>query len=350
MRILVLGDLSSYHTHLYSDTLSKLGFEVISASLESPLFVKTNYKKYVFRAPIGKKNFLRYFSMLPVFLNFAKKIDPDIVISHFISNYGMIGSFIKDKKKILSVWGSDILIVPGKSRIHKEITKGIVRKYDLIHVDAKFVKEILSSEYEIDVEKILIFPYGPRDDFLKIQHVKKKKNSFISHRRIDPDMDPETLIRAFKILKERGFKNFKLIIASDGTLFKKVKDLIKINDLEDTVTLTGRVSHETLKKLLLEAEFYLSASLSDTTSVSLLEALATGCFPIVSNIQGNKEWIQHGINGLLFQVGSSEDLASKIEIAVSNRDIVSKGVEINKRLIKSFRPFGENLKMMISRL
>ena len=56
----------------------------------------------------------------------------------------------------------------------------------------------------------------------------------------------------------------------------------------------GRLGPEELAALLARADVYLSASRSDSTSVSLLEAMAAGAVPVVSDIEGNREWVARG--------------------------------------------------------
>ena len=55
--------------------------------------------------------------------------------------------------------------------------------------------------------------------------------------------------------------------------------------------------------------FYVSASASDGSSVSLMEAMASGMICIVSDFPSNLEWIKHQNSGFLFQNGSHESLA-----------------------------------------
>jgi glycosyltransferase involved in cell wall biosynthesis len=69
------------------------------------------------------------------------------------------------------------------------------------------------------------------------------------------------------------------------------------------------VDHVKIPVLLREHNLYLSSALSDTTSVSLLEAMACGLFPVVTNIPANREWISDGVNGSLFSPSDPADLA-----------------------------------------
>jgi len=99
------------------------------------------------------------------------------------------------------------------------------------------------------------------------------------------------------------------------------------------VEFTGQLDHDDLIGLLLAGDLYVSCSESDSTSVSLLEAMACGLFPIVSDIPGNREWIDDGENGFLFPVGDSKTLAEKITHAASDIDLRKKAFKLNIDLI-----------------
>jgi glycosyltransferase involved in cell wall biosynthesis len=68
------------------------------------------------------------------------------------------------------------------------------------------------------------------------------------------------------------------------------------------------------------ADLYLTASHTDGSSVSLLEALACGLPVIVSDIPSNKEWVCHGREGWIFPDNDVDDLVHKITQAVSARN------------------------------
>jgi glycosyltransferase involved in cell wall biosynthesis len=72
------------------------------------------------------------------------------------------------------------------------------------------------------------------------------------------------------------------------------------------------------------ADLYISPSHVDGSSVTLMEALACGLPCLVSDIPGNREWIQDGINGWLFRDGDVNDLTEKILYAVRNRELFPK--------------------------
>ena len=80
----------------------------------------------------------------------------------------------------------------------------------------------------------------------------------------------------------------------------------------DRVQFAGQVRQDDLPDYYCSADLYVSASHSDGSSVSLMEALASGLPAIVSDIPGNREWITPGEQGWLFPDGDDEALASLI--------------------------------------
>jgi glycosyltransferase involved in cell wall biosynthesis len=71
--------------------------------------------------------------------------------------------------------------------------------------------------------------------------------------------------------------------------------------------------YEPIEDIWSVSDFFLIPSLSEGTPLVLVEYLALGKPVIASDISGNSELITDGWNGRLFQTGSVEDLAKKIE-------------------------------------
>jgi len=81
----------------------------------------------------------------------------------------------------------------------------------------------------------------------------------------------------------------------------------------------GQVGQRDLPRWYHMADIYISPSHVDGSSVSLLEALACGMPCLVSDIPGNKEWVEEEVNGWLFRDGNVDDLAEKILLAIKSK-------------------------------
>jgi glycosyltransferase involved in cell wall biosynthesis len=130
-------------------------------------------------------------------------------------------------------------------------------------------------------------------------------------RQLEPVYDPEAFVRALGDLKRRGVR-FHASMAGDGPMRTRVVAWIAEEDLSREVTLEGFVSEEKLRALYRAADVYVSASRSDSTSQSLLEGMAAGLVPIVTDIAGNREWVTHRGEGYLVPVGDHVAMACAI--------------------------------------
>jgi glycosyltransferase involved in cell wall biosynthesis len=124
--------------------------------------------------------------------------------------------------------------------------------------------------------------------------------------------EPECIIDALKILSDRGV-DFKMTFVGGGPLSSKIENMTELLGLRNHIDFMGQVQNSMLPDLLADHHVYLSASKWDGTSLSLIEAMASGLFPIVSNIESNKAWIKNGKNGDLFNLSDPESMASSIE-------------------------------------
>jgi glycosyltransferase involved in cell wall biosynthesis len=111
----------------------------------------------------------------------------------------------------------------------------------------------------------------------------------------------------------------RLIMLGNGSQATLLRQVFLQAQVEDRVLFPGQVSQDDLPRYYRMADLYLSASHSDGTSISLLEAMACGRPALVSDIPGNREWVQPGVNGWLFPDGDEKALAQAIVRAVDQR-------------------------------
>jgi glycosyltransferase involved in cell wall biosynthesis len=203
------------------------------------------------------------------------------------------------------------------------------------------VSEVLKRDIEklgIKGEKISVFPMGVDENFFEAltnRRVNRIGQSFtvLSNRQLQPIYNISLLIRAIPIvLKEEP--NAKFIIAGIGSERENLERQVKDLNISSWVEFLGWVNHEEMPKLLSQADIYISTSLDDGTSVSLLEAMASGAFPIVTDIPSNREWISHGENGFLVPLNEERFLAQKIVEAIQNQGLIKRSRDKNFSLIR----------------
>ncbi len=345
MRILFLSDASSFHTKRWVDYFADKGCEPYLFSLEKSLGTKA---EEIYLSPKSKLSFLKYILALPELKNLIKKINPDLVNAHFIPNYGFLGALSKSKPLIVSTWGSDVLVSPKKSVFHKWRAKYVLSKADLVTCDGiNLIQGLI--QLGVNMEKIIFAPMGVEQRLLRMREnsiENKEEVILLSLRSLEPVYDLKTLIRAIPLILEKINKKIRFWITGEGNEKKKLVGLCVSLGIGEKVEFKGRISREELEDDLHKADIYISTSLSDSTSVSLLEAMASGLVPVVSDIPGNREWIEEGVNGFLFPAGDSQALAQKIIRVINDFKDMVKLRQENQRIIREKALWEENMKII----
>ena len=192
--------------------------------------------------------------------------------------------------------------------------------------------------------KILTVPMGIEDSKFNIQgrNNEKKDLSFLSMRTISGNSNIDIILGAFKRVVEKH-PTAKLTITNCGDLQVQMKNLIKDYDIEENVTWLGMIPREKVIEELKKCRFYISIPTSDSTSVTLLEAMASGCFPIVSDIPANKEWIDDKVNGYIVKKNNIEELEVVMIKAIKEQNVVIESIEINNNIIKERALWNNNM-------
>ena len=113
-----------------------------------------------------------------------------------------------------------------------------------------------------------------------------------------PVYDIPTLLNALAKARNQG-SPATLTLAATGELAPSLKELAAQLGIERAVTFGDGYALADLPALMARHDVYVSASLSDGASVSLMEAMACGAFPLVSDIPANREWLVDGRNAAL---------------------------------------------------
>jgi len=115
----------------------------------------------------------------------------------------------------------------------------------------------------------------------------------------------------------------------------------------DYVHFGGQVKQADLPRYYRVADIYLSASHSDGSSLSLMEALACGTPVLVSDIPGNREWIEPGKSGWLFKDGDVDDLAQGILQAVEQRKTLKTIGQNARKLAEERADWSKNFEKLL---
>ena len=340
MRIAFLADASLPHTVRWANYFVQQGHECLLLSLEPG----EGYDcRTVWLAPHNTlPRFLRYTLEIRAVRRHLATFQPDLINAHFLPNYGLMAAHLRSHPMVLTVLGSDILTVPRNSPLHRWRTRWVLQQCDAVTSDAQMLSEavrafgfatntILTVPLGIELER---FPWPPQRPAPSATH----PCVVLSSRRLDPIYDVGTLLMAWQQLSEPPVP-VQLRVAGKGSEEDQLRKLLP----QGAAEFLGWLTMPELDEALRGAHIYVSTSLSDSTSVSLLEAMAAGCFPIVSDIPGNREWVEDGKNGMLFPVGDTAALARALESAANNPALRQTAGDINRDIVQARASWADNM-------
>lgn len=254
------------------------------------------------------------------------EFNPSIVHVHQANSFGYIASLANRNRfpQVLTTWGDDVLIFPHQNFVFRKLVRTSLLSSDAITADAEVMKDAIHDF--IGNTSVEVINFG-----IELQNLpeKPKENILYSNRLHDDLYNIDKIILgSLAFLKSNS--DWKLIIAGKGSNTEKLKQMVKDLVLETQVEFVGFLSPAENLENYLKAKIYISIPNTDGTSISLLEAMAYGCLPIVSDLPANREWVKDEENGIIVHDYKLEEALDR----ALNLD-VKKVTEINSEIIAS---------------
>ena len=340
MRILYFSRNYTPHDFRFLNSLSKTEHEIFYLKLEANQRqvedrpVPENVQQILWAS--GQREF-RWSDLPRLVLDFhriVKRLKPDIVHAGPIQTCAFIAVLSGFRLILTKSWGYDLVKDAESSWWMKRITYYVLRNSAFFTSDANVTRDKAVS-FGMKPENIVVFPWGvnierfaPKSDrgrktkddksSSSVRGTRSKAITLFCNRTWEAIYGVDVLAKAFvKVVNVNP--DVSLILLGGGSQGPKIRKILMNGGVMDRVHFGGQVGQRDLPRWYHMADIYISPSHVDGSSVSLLEALACGMPSIVSDIAGNKEWIEDGVNGWTFRDGNADDLAEKILSAIKSR-------------------------------
>lgn len=133
---------------------------------------------------------------------------------------------------------------------------------------------------------------------------------------------------------EKEVGNYIFRIAGDGECLENIEKYVRTNGLEEKVQLLGRLPKCKMPDFWKDQDVFVNISEYEGTSLSMLEAMAYGCVPVVTDVSGAREFITDGENGYICKVGQIDHIAECISELSKDREKIRSYGEKNYRIIQ----------------
>jgi L-malate glycosyltransferase len=248
---------------------------------------------------------------------------PDVVLAGPVPTTAFVAALTGVMPLVAMSWGTDLL-VDSRRGWHRFAARFALRRCRGVFGDCQAVADVARSLSSVRDERLVIFPWGidlnafhPGPSALDLrEHLGwAGRPVFICTRSWEPVYAIDVLLRAFAQVC-RTHPDARLLLVGDGSRRRAILALIDQLGIRDQVHTPGRIGYALLPDHFRLADYYVSAALSDGTSVSLLEAMGCGLPVIVTEGYGNVEWVTPGRNGWLVEAGNVEALAATFMTAL----------------------------------
>jgi len=302
-------------------------------------------KRFLAQAWAAFRSFCRFRQLL-------RQIKPDLLHAGAVNSGAIIGALSGFHPMLLMPWGSDILLFPEtKGILYRLMARYIIRRSDMITCDAALAKNKILNLTSYSPDRIVIFPWGidlhqfhpsaTRRAARRAQLGAENCKLIIMNRALLPVYGIEYFLSALPRIFDKE-PSARALLIGDGPLKFSLQALVKQLRLEDRVSFLGTLPNDQMPSYLNAADLYVSTSLSDGTSTSLLEAMACGLPVIVSDAPANLEWVTDGDNGFVVQRRNVEKIAARILEVLRNEPLARRMGELNLKIASQRADWDKN--------
>ena len=266
-----------------------------------------------------------------------RRINPDVLHAHYVSDYGFLAALSGRHPMVVSAWGSDLLVDPKLSMITRRLVRWVLARADLITYNADQLGEAARA-MGAPAERLLqvVIGVGPEMlDALSTRMVAPadREPVILSQRSLERTLyNVDVVISAMPEVLRR-LPAARLVIGGEGALTRQLQVLARRLDVAGAVEFSGTATWPAgLADRLGKAAVYVSVPSSEGTSVTMLEAMAAGAYPIVTDLPANREWVTPQ-GGTLVPVGQVAPLAEAMVAALENPSLRESAATHNRKLI-----------------
>ena len=260
-----------------------------------------------------------------------RRIKPDLIQAGPLQRSAFLAALTGFRPLLSMSWGYDLLVDANQNAAWRWATRFTLKHSSAMLGDCQTIRQ-LAVAHGMPAERIVTFPWGiDLDHFTPLppdlSPVEGKAQTplspspfiLLSTRGWESIYGVDVIARAF-VTAARQAPELQLIMLGNGSLAASLRQIFARGNVEDQVIFPGQVRYAGLPRYYQMADLYVSASHSDGSSISLLEAMACGKPVLVSDIPGNREWVSPaGGAGWLFADGDADALAQAILHAVAQR-------------------------------
>lgn len=295
----------------------------------------------------SRRTILNLYGLIPLAFYFCTQ-RPNLIISavEYVNIIALIAHVLSGKKGVfLTTTRTDLTIEYSKNpkKIHIPEKYLASKLYWLANQNiavSKGVAESMNKEFSLKRDPHVIYNPAARPDvFIEPKRSEPREEfHFVSCGRLSTQKNFPFMLRVFKSFVEEGItKKIKLKILGEGPELQNVKNLIDEFNLQDVVSLVGRVDRP--QDYFREAHCFVLTSDWEGFGNVIVEALATGLYVVSTNCpSGPAEILTEEKFGKLVEVNNLELFKEELKKVIANYSEIKLSENYRVRRAYDFSP------------
>ena len=228
----------------------------------------------------------------------VKRVDPDLLDAHFLTINGWHAWMSGIHPYVTTLWGSDVFVAPKRSRVVARLAGITLRAADMVLVDSEGLRRGALAlgapparteliQFGVDLDQ---FKPGPDPKALRARLGLRGKRVVFSPRGITPLYRHGVVIEALARLPDDVVVLMSRFSAQADELAAIERQAAALG-LSERIVMVPQIAHSDMPDFYRLADVVVSVPVSDSSSVSVLEALACGRPIVASDLPSIREWL-----------------------------------------------------------
>jgi glycosyltransferase involved in cell wall biosynthesis len=323
LRLCYIANPNSIHTRRWVQYFAQRGHEVhligehaLEKAFSAPVIFYDLAARYNVRR-------LRFVTRSLAVRRILREVRPDLLHAHQVAGAGWLGAASGFHPFIVTAWGSDLLLGPTRYWVHRRLAPWVLKRADYVTCVSAGLADVART-LGANPDRLEVAPWGidtsvfhpePASDALRAQLGLGRGPVVLSVRALCPVYNPLDIARAIPDAL-RQVPDSQFVVRThifDPGLLAQFRAFVQQSGITNSVHLVGDLANDQAIAALYQlADVAISVPSSDGTPQSVLEAMACGVAPVLSDVPSLHEWVQDEREGLYVPVGDPKAISAAV--------------------------------------
>ncbi len=341
MRLAFFSNSNSIHLKEWSEHFAaSLGHEVLVLSLARPQMPYEGVRIVHVGNPMASRK-PGWFTAIPRIRRELTSFGADVLIAYRVVSYGFLARWVGFHPLVVA--GQRETLMEADTPISRYCVREAIRAAELCQAWSPNIRDSF-LRHGASPDRVLTCPRGvDLSRFPALRPKQARPLRIVMTRSLKKTYNIGQLLDAMPLVLAEE-PDALCTIAGDGPLRGELEERIRALGLERSVRLAGRLDRDAIVSRLEEAQVYVSTSITDGLALSHFEAMAAGCFPVISDIGANRLWVRDGDNGFLVPIDRPRDLAEAVLRAWRDTELREQAIATNRALVEESFDRAKNMR------